>query len=917
MKRLTLLLLILSGAAFAQYLPQYGYCQSGGSGIASPVLLGGTPVQRYMQQSYPSCVVTVYNSDGVTVSTIYSNSTGTPLSNPFTANYDGSWVWFAASGSTYYVQLSSGGLPAPVLTGPYSLSSGSGSGGAPATNSYFVATTPAGLTGSFQNLGLLTTGLMKMTVAAGVATISTATPGTDYIATYPGDGVPLVSGGVWGTSYPVVGVGTSLVAASALGVAGNCVDWGAQGIADTGSPCGSGGGGAPTSNPYIVAGTSAGLTGAFQNLGILTSGVLKISVSGGTATVATAVPNTDYVASFPSTGVATVAGGVWGTSYSVVGSGASLVAASALGTSGHCVQWASVGIADTGSPCSGSGAGYPSGTGFAIVSGGTAWGTTLTDPLPIAHGGTGSTTAANALIALGAAPTANPAFVGSVQVPVTGYASNCLQANTFGVISGTGSPCGSGGSGLPVNNPIFTGALNGPTENLGGSSTVVPVYAYSYTVATDPHLQGGGFGTTDGNLYYGTHDIGTLAIFQVDINPPIEVGTLFCPTGGNTSLYPVCALPSTPSTYISMYYAEGIAKKGNYVYLAICGASCGSDSPDSSVLVVDIRVPATPKIVAQVPYSTTPGAGVDSPECLQLVGSHLYVGSYTSSSGPADITSIDVSNPLSPVIDGYIVHTDLRLSVVLAIQGSQMLVSSRPGNGWITRIDLPTLSTCGIGANCTAAIIGTDPFQDGAACTAPTGIAVWGKYAIVACQGTSALDVLDVGGTAITSVYRQTSFVSSPSNVAVVGNLLYVTNLASNGVQVFHIGGPSLTYYGTLSTSAITGMAGSYIDNLVVWGRLAIVDDAKYASGFGGIYILDLLNGIISSSITAGSVAADDVLVRHALTVDGPAIFPQGVSGDISARSLVLKDTATGTCYQVKVTSGSLGLSALSACPTF
>lgn len=51
--------------------------------------------------------------------------------------------------------------------------------GAPTSASYFTATSEAGLSAE-SNLGALTTGLLKITVAAGVATPSTAVAGTDY-----------------------------------------------------------------------------------------------------------------------------------------------------------------------------------------------------------------------------------------------------------------------------------------------------------------------------------------------------------------------------------------------------------------------------------------------------------------------------------------------------------------------------------------------------------------------------------------------------------------------------------------------------------------------------------------------------------------------------------------------------------------
>ena len=54
-----------------------------------------------------------------------------------------------------------------------------GTGGAPATASYLTTQAEAGLSAE-ANLGALTTGLLKLTVAGGIATPSTGTAGTDY-----------------------------------------------------------------------------------------------------------------------------------------------------------------------------------------------------------------------------------------------------------------------------------------------------------------------------------------------------------------------------------------------------------------------------------------------------------------------------------------------------------------------------------------------------------------------------------------------------------------------------------------------------------------------------------------------------------------------------------------------------------------
>ena len=92
------------------------------------------------------------------------------------------------------------------------------------------------------------------------------------------------------------GSGTKPVAALALGVSGNCVEWGSAGIADTGAPCGSGSGGGANALGYYFVAQAANAPANAMNLGALTTGLLKVTVSGNVATPSTATAGTDYAA---------------------------------------------------------------------------------------------------------------------------------------------------------------------------------------------------------------------------------------------------------------------------------------------------------------------------------------------------------------------------------------------------------------------------------------------------------------------------------------------------------------------------------------------------------------------------------------------------------------------------------------------
>lgn len=103
MKRLVLALFMLAPFAYANGNLN-GFCDQGN---IKPVVSGLTATNTFLG-SYPRCTVTV-TIHGGGVATIFSDNSGTPLANPFTASSVGWWQFYAANGR-YDVTLS-GGTP--------------------------------------------------------------------------------------------------------------------------------------------------------------------------------------------------------------------------------------------------------------------------------------------------------------------------------------------------------------------------------------------------------------------------------------------------------------------------------------------------------------------------------------------------------------------------------------------------------------------------------------------------------------------------------------------------------------------------------------------------------------------------------------------------------------------------------------
>ncbi len=89
-----------------------GWCEQGGN----TVTVGGLTSTESVQQSFPSCVITVYDVGTLDLASIFSDDSGTVKANPFTATASGFW-FFLADDARYDLRFSGGGIVTPFTIG--------------------------------------------------------------------------------------------------------------------------------------------------------------------------------------------------------------------------------------------------------------------------------------------------------------------------------------------------------------------------------------------------------------------------------------------------------------------------------------------------------------------------------------------------------------------------------------------------------------------------------------------------------------------------------------------------------------------------------------------------------------------------------------------------------------------------------
>lgn len=131
---------IVVGAASAQTGSVNRYCDLG----ATPAKTQGLNSTNVLQGEAPSCTVTVYATGTSNKATLFANAASAPLSNPFTAQTSGRYIFYASTAGCYDITLSGGtapnSYPSPVTLTGVCVSNGGGGGGSGTVTSFSATT---------------------------------------------------------------------------------------------------------------------------------------------------------------------------------------------------------------------------------------------------------------------------------------------------------------------------------------------------------------------------------------------------------------------------------------------------------------------------------------------------------------------------------------------------------------------------------------------------------------------------------------------------------------------------------------------------------------------------------------------------------------------------------------------------------
>jgi uncharacterized LabA/DUF88 family protein len=453
--------------------------------------------------------------------------------------------------------------------------------------------------------------------------------------------------------------------------------------------------------------------------------------------------------------------------------------------------------------------------------------------------------------------------------------TGCAQFDATGLVTNTGTACGSGSGTFSWTPTTFGSTVANATSTLIGFTNGI------YTTASSTLLGGVTIdrstttnSTTTGNAYFGgLVGVGTTSatgIFQISTNgttgnqlslvdSSINRATSTFSLAVNNGSFQIRRATTSSQLYSDEFAVLSIASStlattiGNPTNLTLVGSYTSSSAsevyisgryayvPDSTsgLIIVDISNPASPVLVGTYDSSV----GLDAAISVFVSGKYAYVLMEQIIANTYSLHVVDISNPTAPVLVGtYLNNTNsIAVRIDLYISGKYAYLA----------VD-QTFDIIDISNPSAPALIGTRNISGNA-----YSVYVSGRYAYVT-TGTTGLQIFDISNP------------SNPSSIGLIdttdaravyisGKYAYVAD-GSAGLRVINVSDPILpVIVGTYDTTT------SAID-VYVSGKYAYVADS--ASGLAVIDISNPASPSFVRSIDPGSVSAVRISGRYAYAID-------------------------------------------------
>lgn len=304
----------------------------------------------------------------------------------------------------------------------------------------------------------------------------------------------------------------------------------------------------------------------------------------------------------------------------------------------------------------------------------------------------------------------------------------------------------------------------------------------------------------------------------------------------------------------------GIAKQGNYIYLACVGTASTVPDISAALVIIDVSDIDNPTQIGFLDYGV-PSLGKAGLIDVVVDGNYAYVTATATLSINQSVRIIDISNPASPTEVGNLDH----------------------GSG-------------------------------GALLSSPWGLVKNGNYLYVCASGSDAIEVVNVSNPASPSHAGSIvdgaggATIDNPQNIILHNsNYLILTSFSDNAIEVLDITSPTApVHYSRFDNVNNTKEMREPI-NLAVSGNFLFVTRSKIGSGDGMsvLNITDLANPSFCKYLDGDTIDGPYLVNPRGIYISGNYVYVTNDNNSVAGGLTILSIVGSEECYPSSIISTS------------